>query len=184
MSNPKPFWSDDFDMDLLKIFPDVPKMLRDPERKLWTVCENTTLGRINCPVMWNGPGSLLWLEKPNLIRDKDGWFNVHGLVSSAEEVECTWLEWLRDLWAHAHPAVILPVHLSLPCIDYNGSFYPIMSDLRGWYKQDVGPCRESAIRWIMRCDRILSKAIQLLAERLQKPDAQPDSGVFKEGAQS
>lgn len=151
-----PFWSDDFDMDLLKIFPDVPKMLRDPDRVLWTVCSHPTYGRINCPSVWNGYGSLLWLSKPNLPRDEHGWFNINGLVSNCQEVECTWLEWLRDMWAHGHTTVILPHKQPMPAIDYNGSFYPIMSDLRGWQRQDVSVPRKLGLQWIMRCDFILN----------------------------
>jgi hypothetical protein len=144
-------------MDLLKVFPNVPMMIREPDRVLWTV-GHTSFGRLNHPTCWNSHGAYLWLTKPNLERDENGWFNVDGCVSHAAEVECTWLEWLRDAWSHNYGAVILPARRQLPPSDHL-SFERIMYDLRGWHKQDVTDSRKTALQWIMRCDFILWAAM-------------------------
>ena len=104
MTHPK-FWSDDFDMDLLKLFPNLPQMLGESaEVTLWTLCRGTN-GRINLPCCWNtydGLAALVWLKKPNLVRDEHGWINVFGMVANEPEMECTWLELLRDQWPHSY----------------------------------------------------------------------------------
>jgi hypothetical protein len=56
------FWSDDFDMDLLKVFPQVEGMLRDPNIPLWTVGHESH-GRLNHPACWNSYGAFLWLQE-------------------------------------------------------------------------------------------------------------------------
>jgi hypothetical protein len=92
------FWSDDFDMDLLKIFPDLIAALgATADLTLWTL-GHRTFGRLNHPSVWNTHAAFIWFEKPNLNRDEHGWFNIGGCVSDDEEVECTWLELLRDQW--------------------------------------------------------------------------------------
>lgn len=155
-----PFWSDDFDMDLLKVFPNAAKIIRNPERVLWTVCNHPTHGRINCPSMWNGIGSLLWTEKPEIARDEHGWFQIEGgLAGDAPLIECTWLEWLRDAWAHNHATLILPIRYGLPAVNYR-DFEIILWNLRKL--GDIGNVEESrqhALRWIMRCDFILHRAL-------------------------
>jgi hypothetical protein len=154
------FWSDDFDIDLLKVFPDVPKMLRDPERILWTV-GHTSYGRLNHPTTWDH--AFLWLRKPTLARDKNGWFDIDSRVSNEPEVECTWLEWLRDAWVHRYGAMVMPFRRLMPASPEQ-DFEAIMWDLRGWNrraltgspeKRDVSENRKRALNWIMRCDSIL-----------------------------
>jgi hypothetical protein len=148
------FWSDDFDMDLLKIFPELPTLIREPDRLLWTV-GHTTFERLNHPNTWNSHGAYLWLRKPNLPRDAHGWFNVEGCVDNAPEVECTWLEWLRDAWSHLYPTVVMPSRQRLPGSPQE-AFMAIMYDLRGWQRRDVSEHRKRSLRWVMSCDFILS----------------------------
>ena len=148
------FWADDFDMDLLKVFPNVKGMLRDPDIPLWTV-GHESYGRLNHPCCWNDYGAFLWLQKPNLARDKHGWFSIGGHVSNEPEIECTWLEWLRDAWSHHYATMILPSQQRLPASPDN-DFMAIMYDLRGWHKTaDLAEHRKRALHWIMRCDFIL-----------------------------
>lgn len=162
----KQFWSDDFDMDLLKVFTAVPKILKAPDRVLWTV-GGTTYGRLNHPTCWNSHGAFLWLEKPNLLRDERGWFNVLGCVSKSEEVECTWLEWLRDQWVHSWGgALIMPHQQPLPPAPQL-AFNDIMEDLRGYHKQDCSKQRKEALQWIIRCDSIISKMDRNFNDRAQ-----------------
>ena len=102
------FWSDDFDMDLLKLFPDLPAELGEAaELPIWTV-GHSTYGRLNSPAQWNSHGAYAWAEKPQLVRDKHGWFNIHGCVSNDELIEATWLEFLRDMWPHSYAFILLP----------------------------------------------------------------------------
>ena len=65
----QPFWSDDFDTDLLRVFPDVDTLLGETINvPIWTI-SHTTYGRLNCPSQWTKPfGCFLWLEPPNCAR--------------------------------------------------------------------------------------------------------------------
>lgn len=153
----KQFWSDDFDMDLLKIFPDLETLLGDPSRRLWTVGRQSH-GRLNHPVTWNTHGAFLWTEEPKLERDAHGWFNVHGCTSNESIVECTWLEWLRDAWPHGYGAIILPSGVSFPPAP-QADFHAIMYDLRGIRKTDVSKSMARAKRWIFDCQEALFDAV-------------------------
>jgi hypothetical protein len=154
------FWSDDFDMDLLKLFPDLPETLGEvAERALWTV-GHATYGRLNHPAVWNSTGALgelgawVWTRKPNLPR-KDGWFNLSGCASNDPEIECTWLELLRDQWAHHYGFVLLPaksIFTPAPLAEFD----TIMYDLRGWRKDaNALPARTSVMAWLLRANRQL-----------------------------
>lgn len=159
MSERAKFWSDDFDMDLLKIFPDIEKTLRNPGAIVWTV-GHESYGRLNHPAVWNTHSAFLWLEKPNLPRDEHGWFNVRGCVGDSPEIECTWIEWLRDVWPHSCAAVILPGQQRLPVAPQD-AFMAIMYDLRRWNKLDadrLAEHRRRALEWVTRCDSILDNA--------------------------
>jgi hypothetical protein len=127
------FWSDDFDMDLLKLWPDLPAQLgATGDLKLWTVGHETH-GRLNHPAVWNSHGAFVWLKQPNLQRDQHGWFNVHGCVDNAPEIECTWLELLRDQWSHHYNFILLPQMRRFEAPDRrNGLFDRIMYHSRGW----------------------------------------------------
>lgn len=71
------FWSDDFDMDLLKLWPNLRNELGSlADVKMWTV-GGESLGRLNHPTIWNTHGAFFWLgDKPNLKRDESGWFKT------------------------------------------------------------------------------------------------------------
>src|SRR5947209_3162420 len=106
ISRPK-FWADAFDIDLLKVFPNIELFGDTVDVPIWTL-SSTTFGRLNCPCAWHtytGLTSFLWLTKPNLPRDENGWIQAdHSslCVTAHLEVEGTWLEWLRDMWVHGH----------------------------------------------------------------------------------
>src|SRR5581483_9211618 len=91
----QPFWSDDFDMGLPKIFPDARRILGDlGDIKLITVGCADNDGRLNHPNVWNGDRAMLSFfgfkspAKPDLY------------VGSGNEVSCTAWEMFRDCWAH------------------------------------------------------------------------------------
>ena len=160
------FWSDDFDMDLLKLFPDLPKMLgRSADISLWTV-GHTTYERLNSPCCWNqyqGLSAIVWPYKPDLPRDEHGWFNVNGLVANEPEVECTWLELLRDQWPHSYGFVLIPTGKWFPEAP-RYEFDQIMWDLRGWRKSpEIEKHRAVALSWIVAANQQIENLC--LAER-------------------
>lgn len=126
----RPFWSDDFDMDLPKVIPGAREALgRWGDVKL--VTEQTgrrdgNKGLIH-PCVWNGDTSMLAFfgfrtpARPS------------GLVtgSNAEIVECTAWEAFRDCWTHSYRLHVVqtPVWDTFPL---RPDFDDIMFDLRGW----------------------------------------------------
>lgn len=178
------FWSDDFDMDLLKVYPNAVEALgATAEIKLWTI-SHETYGRINCPVAWNtytGLQSFLWLENPylNLARDKHGWINIDGFVCNEPVLECTWLEWLRDMWSHQHRWLLIPSG-NIANVEHGGvhfagmdwwSFEKVMWHIRGW--NDNLPEKDQEIQvknaergyaagwiWLMKANRRFAHAVE------------------------
>lgn len=141
------FWSDDFDMDLLKVFPQFVESVQVfASRELWTVGHRTH-GRLNHPTVWNTHGAFVWLAKPNLPRDKNGWFNINGYVDDSEEIECTWLELVRDQWAHNYDFLLMPSRSLFRSAGWN-VFEEIMYHARGWRESDrIEMTREVALTW-------------------------------------
>lgn len=146
------FWSDDFDMDLLKLFPDLPGALRETaEYPLWTI-GGTHNGKLNHPVVWNGYStmeSIFWLEPPVPHRDQHGWFTLaDGKTANEEVITATWLEVLRDCWPHGYAIMLhhgrdFDVVTTLwDSFKLQDDFMTIMYDLRGWINRDVkGPLK-------------------------------------------
>lgn len=155
MTTANKFWSDDFDMDLLKLWPELPQQLGETgERKLWTV-GSESYGRLNHPTVWNTHGAFVWLNKPNLARDGSGWFNVHGCVSNEPEIECTWLELLRDQWPHSYNFILLPQMRIFEAPDRR-DFDRIMYHVRGWKADpNIYEAEDLASGWVMRLTRQL-----------------------------
>lgn len=150
----KPFWSDDFDMDLLKVLPDIAAEIGAfGDRTFWTVGHETH-GRLNHPAVWNTHGAYLWREKPNLERDKYGWANINGCVTNDPEIECTWLEFLRDMWAHHFNVIVLPDNLLLRGSSWE-QFERIMGNMRGWNKRDVSDDIKAARHWALTLTEIM-----------------------------
>jgi hypothetical protein len=93
-----PMWCDNFDMDLLKIIPELPQLLGDAAHIQMFTHGATRYGRLNHPTMWNSSDGMICF------------FGLHGpakpeqYVSFGPIISCTWLEALRDLWVH--PAVM------------------------------------------------------------------------------
>lgn len=157
-----PFWSDDFDTDLIKVFPAIREMLgATVDLPIWTI-SHTTYGRLNCPSQWNMPfGCFLWLQKPNLLRDKNGWVSIGGCVTNDQEVEGTWLEWLRDAWAHGQSWTLLPDQTTFAGIDVNRCFYPIMANIRQWDGYaGVDHAKRIAKLWLVKANRRFARAVE------------------------
>ena len=144
------FWSDDFDMDLVKVFPDFPRQIgKAADIPLWTV-GHSSYGRLNSPCQWNSHGAFVWSEKPELERDVHGWFNVWGCVGNDPVIECTWLELLRDQWPHHYNFILLPQQVKFDGPDWL-IFERIMYHRRGWrfyasHEADMNQAQEWALR--------------------------------------
>lgn len=135
MSN-RLMWCDDFDMDLLKVIPDIVQLVDQfAFIRLWTYCEGTTHGSINLPTCWNtreGIESFFWSEKPEHARDEHGWVCFGGgFMTKAPLVECTFLELLRDKWCH-QSVVNLDGKVIWRPGELRGQFDLLMYHLRGW----------------------------------------------------
>lgn len=122
---PERFWSDDFDMDLLKLFPDLPERLGEmAEVRLW-VHGGESYGRLNHPSVWHDHEYMVAFF--GLAPDATG--KPGAYWTSDPVVECTWLETLRDEWPHQYTIVVgrRPV---LRATRWE-TFGALMCDLRG-----------------------------------------------------
>jgi hypothetical protein len=105
MSDYPPFWSDDFDMDLLKVLPETPAILGELGDVLLYTHGHETHGRLNHPSVWNGDlGMLAFFGTA-----REG-FTPGGYVTDAPVVECTALEAFRDAWPHQYLIIVNGPH--------------------------------------------------------------------------
>jgi hypothetical protein len=124
----RPFWSDDFDMDFPKIFPDARKMLGDLAglELITTGTPDRRTGRLNHPAVWNHErGSVAFFGFKSPCRDQ------FYAAPSSQEIRCSAWEAFRDAWPH-HLVMIVEQQV----IWDTGALWPefeiIMWNLRGW----------------------------------------------------
>jgi hypothetical protein len=156
-----PFWSDDFDMDLLKVLPDALRIVDDQsDARLWT-CGGSTHGRLNHPSYWNGLGAIVWNYEPQLQRDRSS-TSIQGYATKDPLIECTWLELLRDVWAHGIGFVLITRANAggekFPAFSRN-HFYSIMANRRGWTHENVQRDYVAARKWLCRMNRKFTTAV-------------------------
>ncbi|WP_375782888.1 hypothetical protein ACE10Z_23530 [Bradyrhizobium sp. Pha-3] len=98
----QPFWSDDFDMDLPKIFPEAHHLLGDLAGvEMWTGGSADANGRLNHPSCWNTDvGLAAFFGFSDTGRD-EGFY-----VASGGRVRCTAWEAFRDAWCRNYVMVI------------------------------------------------------------------------------
>ena len=123
-----PFWSDNFDMDLLKIFPEAPTALGPiAERTIYTV-GGITHGRLNHPSVWNTD-----LGLAAFFGVTAGGFLPAGFVTGRPDkvVECTVLEAIRDCWVHTY-AIVLKGRVAFDTNGMRQVFDRVMYHRRGW----------------------------------------------------
>lgn len=118
-----PFWSDDFDMDLLKVIPGVESALGDMAGTVLFTHGHTTHGRLNHPSVWHHDLGMLAFFG---LRDpcKPAHYATSDLV-----VACTWEEAVRDAWAHS--LVVAVERTALYDAGDFGSFAALMYHVRG-----------------------------------------------------
>ena len=139
-----PFWSDDFDMDLPKIFPEAREIIGPlGDVELFTH-GHTTHGRLNHPSVWNSHDTML------------SFFGFRGAakpsfyyVGRYELVSCTAWEAFRDAWSHAY-LIQIEQRPIWDTFALRRHFDVIMGDLRGWYekldkKPDAARARRHAL---------------------------------------
>jgi hypothetical protein len=122
-----PFWSDDFDTDLLKVVPGAAAVLaRADGVRLWTY-GGTTHDRLNHPCVWGGNHG--W--SAFFGTHEGGWWLPGSYSPSKPLVECTWTEAVRDAWVHNYLIVVDGVPAwNNPRL--NSVFTKLMYDVRGW----------------------------------------------------
>ncbi|SDD94320.1 hypothetical protein SAMN05216337_1017109 [Bradyrhizobium brasilense] len=96
-----PFWSDNFDMDLPKVFPEARELLGDlADVEMWTGGRPDANGRLNHPACWNTDiGLAAFFGFKNTGRDEN-------YMVCRERVRCTAWEAFRDAWAHQFVMVV------------------------------------------------------------------------------
>lgn len=121
------FWSDDYDMDLLKTFPKLEQLLATVERPLYAH-GGESFGRLNHPSVWNSNGGLVafFSFNPNIPNKPASYW------TKEPPRECTWTEAVRDWWPH-HYLLTLDGKALLPS-DLWPEFQTLMYALRGWDK--------------------------------------------------
>jgi hypothetical protein len=123
-----PFWSDDFDMDLLKVLPEAPEILgRTQAITLYTYCSHPTHGRINAPDAWHSDRGLTSFFG---FTDAAKPASYH---TSGELLPCTFLEAVRDEWCHGSVMRVEREIVWQPA-SLRESFDVLMSHLRGWHR--------------------------------------------------
>lgn len=129
------FWSDDFDMDLLKIFPDLPERIgAAADIPLWTH-GGESHGRLNHPAVWPkrvGLGRVAYFGLHPETIGKPSWYSTNAPV-----IECTWLEALRDAWPHTYTIQVDDRWL-WDTGQLWGKFNKLMFDLLGYAKLPDG----------------------------------------------
>ncbi len=165
------FWSDDFDMDLLKLFPDIAKDMGPvAHAKLWVLGSLSTDNVFSHPTVWNGYDgmeSLFWAEQPpDLLRDEHGWLTMEGGLTTNSPMCCiTVMEAIRDCWVHDYN-----IHLEGRVVlkhgmrFYNSHFYPIMATVRGWKVVDIERRLREVKAWALQGARNMQVVIE--AKRL------------------
>jgi hypothetical protein len=103
MAELAPFWSDDFDMDLLKILPEVPELLGQlADVPLYVHGSvDPKNGRLHHPACYNGGFGFIAFFGLTATG-----FLPPGYVAGREVVACTALEAIRDAWCHTYTIVL------------------------------------------------------------------------------
>lgn len=164
-----PIWSDDFDMDLERIFPGIenePDVEAIKKIALWVFASTGDQNGVKVmshPSSWNGVGVPYFSEPPDLERDRSGFVRIFGsLVTRAELCCISGWDAIRDTWAH-HLTISLNQTTWTWAPDYNGIFYPIMSHTRGWSEvPDIEDHKKTARQWAIRSCKRLVKLINQL----------------------
>ncbi len=130
-----PFWPDDFNMDLPKVFPDARRLLGDlADVELVPVGHPDKNGRLNHPCVWNSDeGSIAFFGFGNSCRNESFY-----VAPGAQDIKCTAWEAFRDAWAHNF-LMIVDAQRVWNAGDLWPYFETIMYEKRGWPLGDKSP---------------------------------------------
>jgi hypothetical protein len=143
----RPFWSDDFDMDLPKIIPDAKQLLGQHAGLKLTTAASVRNGMMSHPSTWNSRLGSIALFSTGL------WQRPAFYWTDSPQVECTLWEAVRDAWSHGYVMLIDGVPVLNTERMYNRRFYPLMSNLRGWPTLDANKVvrHKLMVRSAIRC---------------------------------
>lgn len=122
----RPFWSDTFDLDLLKVIPGVEELLGETaDVPLFTHGHRTDDGLLAHPTCWNttrGLAAFFGFKYPA---------KPSAFYTSDPIVECTFLEALRDAWVHTYVLMVEQRTIFvMPRLQLH--FERLLSHHRGW----------------------------------------------------
>lgn len=118
-----PFWSDDFDVDLLKVIPDLSELLGEHRETTLFTHGHATFGRLNHPACWNTHAGLAAFFGFTDAAKPAAYHCDHPLVA------CTFEEAVRDCWVHDF-VMIVENRMVLDGKRFWNDFQPIMWHLR------------------------------------------------------
>lgn len=124
-----PFWADDFDLDLLKVVPEVAELLGPlSDRVLWTHGTVSKEGRLAHPSCWNGgPGFIAFFgSAPDRAAPPTCYVTTEPLV------ECTLLEAVRDAWVHSYAILLDRKRFWGGTPDLQAHFQTLLWHTRAW----------------------------------------------------
>ena len=118
-------WCDDFDLDLSKILPDTPEILGATADVRLTTHGGRWAGVLNHPSVWacgRGLQAFFGFRRPVL---------PDGYSTDSPIVACSFLEAMRDCWAH-HYSIVVEGRLIWNSCELYLDFDRLMSHERGW----------------------------------------------------
>lgn len=160
-----PFWSDDFDMDFPKIFPDARQALGElGDVELWGAGRPDKNGRLNHPAVWNGDDTMLSFFGFRSSRKP-------GHYVCDEEVQCTAWDVFRDAWPHGYLITVerRPVW---DTFRLRRQFDAIMWDLRGWRSQptEAAKAKDAVMRSYRLAIREFGRIVDAFPASRQQAD--------------
>lgn len=175
VSEQRPMWCDDFDVDLPKVVPGARQALGDvADVRLWTT-GHETLGALNSPTMWNTDLGLtaLFFRTP---RRPEAFY-----YTKAPLLECTFWEAIRDMWVHAG-AMLVDGRLIADTERWHRHFETLLWQTRGW-GNGFTPGKVERARGAVRRG-IYAAAVEmrrLLSDGASRQDETPDAATGAEG---
>ncbi|HEX9996687.1 MAG TPA: hypothetical protein VGB45_06060 [Abditibacterium sp.] len=148
-------WCDDFDADLLKIFPhgEIERLVEPVAGLTLYTMGNQTGGKLNHPSVWNGRygTEAFFGTKPenSTFKPESYWCDHESAIP------CTVLEMLRDWWPHSYNVLLDGIPVLGEC---SAQMMGLLYHLRGWATLPDGGASHRRI--------VLSK-IARMVERIQ-----------------
>lgn len=129
-----PFWSDAFDMDLLKVIPEAADILAPVANIVLEVAGRPDKnGKLNHPTVWNGDRAMVGFAcLKGAVGDIVWWPPFYSDDGVRHTVNATLMELARDIWAHNCLIGVNGGRAILDSSDLWPTFETLMGDLRGW----------------------------------------------------